>query len=149
MKRAWQRDWSGSVAGMCVVAVSVLALSGCGFFARATAEAGTAVKHFHEQLNAEQYEEILSQADAGFTGSQSHEQLVKFLSAIHRKLGNAGESKLTGYRVNYNTGGVFTTVSYTTSYASGPADETFVWVKSGDKLKLYSYHISSMALITS
>jgi len=135
--------WAGVVAAICVVA-----LTGCGTFAKPTA-ATAAVKHFHEQLNAEQYEEILSQADATFVGSQSHDQLVKFLSAVHRKLGNAGEAKLAGYFVNYNTGGVFTTVKFATSYANGSADETFVWVKSGDSLKLYGYHINSMALVTS
>jgi len=142
--RRIRTHWSGAVAALCIVV-----LSACGIISKATAEAGEAVKHFHEQLNAEQYEDILSQADRGFSEAQSHDQMVKFLSAIHRKLGNAGETKLTGYHVNYGTGGVFTTTSYTTSYANGSADETFVWMKSGDKLKLYSYHVSSMALITS
>jgi hypothetical protein len=144
MKRAWRCGWSGILAALCVAM-----LTGCGIVSKATGEASAAAKHFHDQLNGEQYEDILSQADRAFRAAQSHDQMVKFLSAIHRKLGNAGEAKLTGYRVNYSTGGVFTTASFTTSYANGPADETFVWVKDEDQERLYSYHINSMALITS
>ena len=109
--------------------------------------ANAAVNHFHEQLNAEEYEEICRESDAGFTGAQNHDELIQFLQAVHKKLGNAGNATLASIRVDTNTHGTFTTTWYNTPFANGAAVETFTWVKSSGALKLYAYHIESRALV--
>ena len=110
--------------------------------------ANAAVQHFHERLNAEEYEEIYVDADDGFRAGQSHDELIKFLQAVHRKLGNAGEATQSNIRVDANTNGTFTTTFYTTTFDKGTAAERFTWVTSGGTLKLFGYHIESNALIT-
>jgi hypothetical protein len=106
-----------------------------------------AVLHFHQQLNTEQYEEIYREADKGFKEGQNHEELVKFLNAVHRKLGNAGDEKQINIRVDTNTRGTFITTVYNTAFAGGAATEMFTWVEDGNSLKLYGYRIQSTALV--
>jgi hypothetical protein len=100
-----------------------------------------AVQHFHQQLNAGQYIEIFRQADAGFTEDKTEEDLVKFLQAVHTKLGDAGAVSLNSIRVNTAMNGTFTTAQYKTTFARGSAVETFTWKKSDGTLRLYGYNI--------
>jgi hypothetical protein len=106
-----------------------------------------AVQHFHQQLNAGQYEEIYNEADDGFRSGETHENIVKFLEAVHKKLGNSRDTDFVNIGVNATTNGTFTTTIYNTTFDGGPSTETFTWVKSSGNLKLYSYHIESKALI--
>ncbi|MGH9744637.1 MAG: hypothetical protein ACRD59_00830 [Candidatus Acidiferrales bacterium] len=106
-----------------------------------------AAQNFHKQLNAEQYEAICAEADEGFRAGETHDKLVTFLSVVHRKLGDAGESKFVNMNVNATISGTFTTETYETKFAKGDATEIFTWIKKGGELKLYSYNINSMALI--
>jgi len=109
--------------------------------------ATAAVRHFHQQLNAEKYEEIYREADEGFRAGQSHDELIQFLQAVHKKLGNAGDEKQVNIRVDTNTRGTFTTTWYNTTFVNGTASERFTWVKSDGALELYAYHIESNALL--
>jgi hypothetical protein len=109
--------------------------------------ATASVRHFHQQLNAEEYEEIYRDADGGFRAGQSHDELIKFLQVVHRKLGNAGHENQVNIRVDTNARGTFTTTWYSTIFVNGTASERFTWVSSGGVLKLYAYHIESNALL--
>ena len=109
--------------------------------------ANAAVRHFHQQLNTEEYEEIYREADDGFKAGQSHDESIKFLQAVHKKLGDAGDEKQVSVRADTNTHGTFITTWYSTAFATGTATETFTWVKTSGTLKLYAYHIQSNALI--
>jgi hypothetical protein len=109
--------------------------------------ANAAVRHFHQQLNTEEYEEIYRETDDRFKAGQSHDEFVKFLQAVHKKLGDAGEEKQVSIRADTNTYGTFITTWYSTAFATSTATETFIWVKSSGTLKLYGYHIQSNDLI--
>jgi Protein of unknown function (DUF4019) len=109
--------------------------------------ANAAVHHFHEKLNSGQYEEICRSADQAFTAAQGHEEVVKFLTAVHRKLGNAGAESQVNIRVDSNTNGTFITTFYRTEFASGAATETFTWRKSGGAIRLLGYNVQSSALL--
>jgi hypothetical protein len=106
-----------------------------------------AVRHFHQHMNAEEYEEICHEADDGFNSGQSRGELIKFLKAVHNKLGNAGTENQVNIQVTTNTHGTFITTQYSTAFVGGAATETFTWVRGGGTLKLYGYHIQSNALI--
>src|SRR5438874_1274948 len=90
--------------------------------------ANTAVRNFHQQLNAEEYEEIYHEADEGFRAGQSHDELMNFLQAVHKKLGNAGDTTQVSIRVDTNTHGTFATTWYNTTFVNGTATEMFTWV---------------------
>lgn len=108
--------------------------------------ADAAVRQFHERMNSENYEEIYRDADEGFRG-QNHEDSIRFLEAVHNKLGTAGTATQINVRVDTNTRGTFLTTQYSTTFAAGAATEMFTWIKNGGTLKLYGYHIQSNTLM--
>jgi hypothetical protein len=107
-----------------------------------------AVRQFHQELDAGDYEAICGQAAEGFCGKGADGDTVRFLKGVHEKLGNAGAAQRGMINVNANTNGTFVTVQYSTSFSIGPAQETFTWIKSGSMLKLFRYNVQSNALFT-
>jgi hypothetical protein len=105
------------------------------------------VREFHQKLNDGRYEEIYNGADEGFTSAGTRDEVIKFLTAVHTKLGNAGSESLTNVRVNSTTNGTFLVVQYSTTFDRGSATETFTWRKSNGALKLVGYNINSNALV--
>ena len=136
--------WSLAVTGV----VLLILMWQCGSaMVQGRKQANTAVQSFHQQLNTEQYEEIYRDADDGFKAGGDHDDLIKFLQAVHKKLGNAVDATQASIRVDRNTHGTFITAWYNTAFTSGSATETFTWVSGTSTLKLYGYHIQSNALI--
>lgn len=109
--------------------------------------ANIAVREFHQRLNAGQYEAIYRQADVGFTREGKHDEMVKFLAAVHAKLGDAGATNLVNIRVNATTNGTFLTAEYNTTFARGSAVEMFTWIKKSGNLALHGYNIQSNVLV--
>jgi hypothetical protein len=110
-------------------------------------QANGAVRHFHQELNDGQYEQICQEAETGFCETTKHDEVTSFLQGVHKKLGNATAESLIGMNVNANTNGTFITTRYNSTFADGSAEETFTWVKSSGKLKLHGYNIQSNAFI--
>ena len=109
--------------------------------------ADASARQFHERLNAGDYEDIYLGAGEGFRAGQSHDDSIRFLETVHKKLGLAGPETRLNVRVDTNTHGTFLTAQYSTAFAAGAATETFTWMQSGSTLKLYAYHIQSNTLI--
>jgi hypothetical protein len=119
----------------------------CGWALHAGSKlADGAVRRFHMQLNNAEYDQICREADEAFLTDEKREQLLHFLEAVHRKLGNVDAETQSNLRVNATTGGTFIIAVFTTRFTSGQATETFTWRKSGNTLKLYGYHIESEAI---
>lgn len=138
--------WRWSAALTALILVSLMWRCGSALVqGRKLADA--AVRHFHQQLNAGDYEGIYREADEGFRAGQSHDDSIRFLETVHKKLGSGGAETQLNVRVDTNTRGTFLTTHYTTAFAIGTATEMFTWVKSNGTLKLYGYHIQSNALI--
>jgi len=138
--------WKWSVVATALILVFLMWQCGSALVqGRKLADA--AVRHFHQQLNAGDYEGIYRDADQAFGRGQDHEESIRFLEAVHRKLGLAGPETRLNIRVETNPGGTFLTTQYSTTFAAGKATEMFTWVKSGGTLKLNGYHIQSNALI--
>lgn len=106
-----------------------------------------AVHRFRTQLNSGRYEDICQEADESFSEGGRHDDTLKLLEAVHRKLGDAGAENQINVNVNAATGGTFITADYNTSYTQGQAMETFTWKRSGGTLKLYAYNVQSKALL--
>jgi|SRR5580704_2895194 hypothetical protein len=139
--------WIFGAIGTAVIAVPIVIL--VVWYAGSTFLSGkrladAAVSHFHDQLNAGQYDEIIAEADPGF---MSHDSAVTYLSAVHADLGNAGAATFLSINMNSSTGeGTTVFCVYNTAFARGPAYETFIWKKSSSTLKLYAYRLRSNAL---
>lgn len=132
-----------------ITAIGLLYLAwqcGSGLYSGSKLAEG-AVRRFHDQLNAGQFERICQEADEAFSEGPRHDQLIETLQAVHRKLGDAIDEKRGNINVNVNTQGTFVTVEFFTLFATDQAHETFTWRKSGNALKLYGYNVQSKAFL--
>jgi len=105
------------------------------------------VQQFHVLLNSGHYDQIYDGASNAFRASGNKEDMIKFLQAVHRKLGDAGSHTLKNFNVTAATTGTYITAVYGTSFAKGEAVETFTWLTSGQTVVLYRYNVQSMKLI--
>jgi len=131
-----------------ILIVTSVVFIGCAALTKGKGAGESAVKRFHEQLNAEQYDEIYAQADGKFRGAVKEADSKALFEAIHRKLGNVKNSTLSSWHVNATTGGAFVTLSYNTEFTEGGGDEKFDFLISGDRASLINYNINSPLLIT-
>ncbi|HEX5182562.1 MAG TPA: hypothetical protein VFW19_05345 [Allosphingosinicella sp.] len=110
------------------------------------AAAGQAATHFHRMLDAGQYEAIYDASTPELKASTPKAGFVRFLDAVHRKLGAVKEAKQVGWGVNYNNGFGTVTLNYQTQFASGSGTEQFVY-RTGATPALLGYHINSTDLV--
>jgi hypothetical protein len=108
--------------------------------------ASAAVEHFHQQLNAVDYDGIYEDASDELRRSASREDIVKLLEKVHQKMGNSGKTSPAGFHVNWKNG--LTTVDqvFETEFAMGRGQESFVWIIRQDQLRLFGYHVDSPLL---
>jgi Protein of unknown function (DUF4019) len=138
--------WKWSFVATAAILVFLMWQCGSALY-RGRQLAETAVREFHRNFNTGQYEQVYLAADPTFAQNANHEELLKLLEAVHRKLGDAKSEKLLSLNVNTLPSGTFIITRYTTVFTLGTATETFTWIKRGSTLKLYGYNIQSNALI--
>ena len=138
--------WKWSIAASLVLITILFWRCGTGLLqGRQLSENG--VQQFHSLLNSGQYDQIYDGASDAFRASASKEDLIKFLQAVHRKLGDAGSHTLNNLNVTATPTGTYVRAAYRTTFTGGEAVETFVWLTSGQRVVLYNYNIQSMKLI--
>lgn len=109
--------------------------------------ANAAIREFHQNLNRGQYEQIYLTADKGFAQEDKHDELVRFLQAVHHRFGDAKTENFINVNVNATTSGTFIIAQYNTTFVQGSATETFSWLKQWGRLKLHGYQIQSDSFI--
>jgi hypothetical protein len=123
-------------------------LSSCASTSADMTMAKTAVDQFHRQLDAEQYHDLYVAADAKMHEKTTEDDFTKLLRAVHSKLGNVQSATVTGWNVSMYAGtGTSVRLGYKTTFASGSAEEVFVWHITGGQALLYGYNINSNDLI--
>jgi uncharacterized protein DUF4019 len=131
------------------LATMVLATACSGFAAKGTAE--TAIAKFHEQLDAEKYDDIWMEADDSFKKVTSQADFSAILAAMHRKLGRVVSTRQTAFfsqdRAGTDISGSFISMTYETAFAEGNGTEKFNWRVDGQRVRLVGYNINSSALI--
>jgi hypothetical protein len=135
--------WKWSLALTAVLLLVLMWQCGAGLI-QGRRLANTAVRQFHRELNAGRYDKICREADEDFV---KREELTKFLEAVHSKMGNVDSETLMNVRVNATTSGSSITTQFRTTFAQGPATETFTWEKSNGVLRLRGYSIQSSAFL--
>ncbi len=106
-----------------------------------------AVASFHQRLNQGDYREIYGNAAREFVESDTEENLVAFLQAVHAKLGDHIKAVQTNWHVNYGSQGRIVTLVYDSEYQQGRATETFVFRISDGQARLIRYDVNSRALL--
>ncbi len=109
--------------------------------------ADQAVQRFHDHLNRGEFDEICREGDEAFSRGGKHDELVRSLEQVRRKLGNAGGARRVNLHASVGTSGTFVTAQFTTHFEQAPAAETFIWRKAWDTLKLYGYNVRSDAFL--
>jgi hypothetical protein len=106
-----------------------------------------AVRHFHLQLDSEAYADIVRESDEAFRNSANSDEIIKFLTGVHSKLGTVRAVTRTNVFVNASTNGTIIRVTYKSTFDQGDAVETFTWRKAGGALKLVRYDINSNVFV--
>jgi hypothetical protein len=107
-----------------------------------------AVRHFHSQLDAEAYSDIVGESDEAFQESGSRDEIMQFLAGVHTKLGSSRDFTRTNIFVNASTSGTRIRVTYNSTFEHGNAVEAFTWRKASGGLKLVRYDVNSNAFVT-
>ena len=121
----------------------------CGAGMRAGARlSDDAVRHFYSQLDSEAYGDIVGDSDEAFQNSGNRDQIIKFLTGVHSKLGPSRGFTRTNIFVNASANGTFIKVTYQSTFDQGNAMEAFTWKKAGAGLKLVRFDVNSNAFVT-
>jgi hypothetical protein len=88
-------------------------------------KAEAAVGELHQKLNSANFDAIYGDGGPEMKKAMSHDDFVKFVSAVHRNLGDLQSGKTSGWKDTVATGGHFVTLNYASTYEPGGADENF------------------------
>lgn len=137
----------GKVGGTVMSLVALLLTVSCAFLNKGREAGESAVNHFHQQLNAEQYTEIYRQADERFRSAVKEAESTALFEAVHRKLGIVKNGTVTSWRVDSTPAGTFVSLVYNTTFTGGEGVEQFRFLISGEQASLVNYNINSPQLI--
>lgn len=138
--------WKWSIAATVVVLGFLLWQCGSALMA-GREQSILAVQHFHDELNLDEYEHIFDEASPAFQQSGNKEETLKFLQAVHKKLGNAQQSSLVNLMVQTTPAGTFLIVVYNSKFESGNAQEKFTWLRKNGRLILQGYNVDSKVFL--
>lgn len=127
----------------------VLCLSGCYLSVKGSSKDALALANaFHTEMAHDDLAGIYSNADSRYRDAVPRAKSDALFSVIARKLGTPEDCTQgdTTWKVA-TWGTTITSVCQTDFSKKAQATETFVWIKSGNQLRLLSYRINSDALI--
>jgi len=106
------------------------------------------VPQFHMALNGDHIDEIYN---SGSEELRQHESLQDFaarLETVRRKMGPVQAANRQSWKAREESGSIFVTLTYKTTYAAGEAEEEFVVRMRDNVSKLASYKIKAKPLST-
>ncbi|HVY69110.1 MAG TPA: DUF4019 domain-containing protein [Verrucomicrobiae bacterium] len=136
----------GFITRVLLAVVGLLTLASCGF-GKSKEIAAKSVTTFHQEYNNSKFGEIYSGATPAFKTATKEGDFLKFIEAVHRKLGPFQTATQSGWQVNATTSGKFVVLSFNSQFENGAAAETFTFVVSGESAALQKYNINSPVLI--
>lgn len=120
-------------------ALVLLAVS-CG---RPIGEGEEAVADFRARAAAQDYEAIYSETTEGFRAETSLDQFQVLMAGLEEKMGPHESSTREDFKLFYGTSGSRVTLIYSSEFANGPAQESFVWHLGRGVPLLHEYRIDS------
>jgi hypothetical protein len=128
-----------------MLAAALLMVGGCKG-PGSVQDASAKVVVFHHRLDAGDYEAIWRDSGPDIR-SADKASFVRFLTAIHDKLGKVRKSKQTGWRSEVNLNGSFASLTMQTTFERGSGEESFLYQGTGADQKLGGYHINSLDMM--
>ena len=130
-----------------LLAITLIVLWNCGKGAyRDYRLASAAVDQFHQELDRGDFEAIYSEATDDFRSGGSLSDFSKVLQKVRQKMGNSGKKTPQGFHVNWKNGSHLVDAVFDTQFASGHAQESFIWVVENGQMRLKVYNIDSTNL---
>lgn len=126
--------------------VLAVALASCGV-KESIAGSEQGVTIFHQNLDAQDYRAIWQSTSTEFRKVSKREDFDRLLEAITRKLGKVKSTEQVTWHANSGTGGSTVQLVYQTQFERGDAQETFIFLRDGDRLRLQGYNIASQAMM--
>lgn len=128
------------------MAGAFLALAACNPIANINAGDGQ-IEKFHSAYSRGDGDALYAMTGPQFRATGSRAQFDDLIDVVSFRLGAVKSSKRTGFNVNTNPAGTFTTITMTTHFAKGDGLESFVFSGSGDGMKLEGWHVQSPQLM--
>ena len=119
-----------------VTVAAAMTLAGCNMGADLTVT-DAAVKTFHTQLDAGQFDAIQASAGPEMKGPE----VIALFENVHTQLGNVKSSSRTGFSDNVNNGLHTVNVTYATVFDGAPKTETFLFRMVSGSPQLMGYQI--------
>jgi hypothetical protein len=136
----------------CVASVAlccVMALAGCTQLAQASKDGEKLDAEMHNAMAHSDWKGIYADAAPELRAQTNEDKFGTLFMAISKKLGTPLSCKQTGWNVNTNTSGTYLKSVCETKFSNNASGtETFEWLKTDGKYRLYGYHINSDELIT-
>jgi hypothetical protein len=129
-----------------VITAAILALAACNPVANLNA-GDSQITKFHAAYSRGDASAIYAMTGPQLRATASHAQFAELLDVVKVRLGAVKSSERTGFNVNTNTAGTFTTIIMSTHFAKGDGQENFVFSGKGDEMKLEGWHVESPRLM--
>ncbi len=125
--------------GLSLLAVSVA--PACSGKTRQLAEAATA--EFRQRYARAAFDEIYAASAPSLWTFASHDEFLKLMTTVNRRLGSWRSATPAGWEVTSGTGGTLVKLRYQSLFEKGPASEEFDWDVDDKHAALDGYHINS------
>ncbi|MEQ1934374.1 MAG: hypothetical protein ABL962_10940 [Fimbriimonadaceae bacterium] len=127
--------------------VLILPLSSCKDMTKGKGMADAAIVDFHAKFNDAKYKEIYTASSADLKKASPEADFIKFVEAVHRKLGKHNKSTEAGWRVNTFNFKTTAVVTQNSEFELGKGVETFTYLIDGASCTLQGYHMNSQDMM--
>ena len=121
-----------------------LALAACNPMEQ-TADADALAEVFHADFSAGNFDKIWSEASNDFRTGTPRAEFDQVFANLHNFYGEYQGGSRSGVSLNTNNGVTTTQIGWNSTYANSRADETFIFVGTGDDMKLLNWSIEPVA----
>ena len=97
--------------------------------------------------NDGKFSEIYELSHSGLKQITGEEEFMQFIQVVHGKLGKVTDTSMQSFNINTTNGRTTIEMVQNTTFENGKGTEQFVFIKEGEKVKIYGYHINSNDLV--
>jgi len=119
---------------------------GCTGYSKCKDLGEIAVGTFHEHFNNSEFEAIADDAHPELFTETTREEIIELLSMVRSRFGRVNRSDQSNWNVQINRGVTNVTLSYQTSFQTGPGTESFGFLVESGKARMLHYGIEGTQL---
>ena len=124
-----------------------LCATSCKGFFKGMELAKQEIAEFHKRYNDGKFSEIYELSHSGLKQITGEEEFMQFIQVVHGKLGKVTDTSMQSFNINTTNGRTTIEMVQNTTFENGKGTEQFVFIKEGEQVKIYGYHINSNDLV--